>query len=72
MNNKKEEKKKIIAEGKVHYWSTMRSAEVWIGDRRDEGNVLHERLASKLYKYRGKNIKLIVEIVKENNAKNKD
>lgn len=56
---------KIIAEGKVNYWG-IGKPEVWIGNRRDDGFVLQEKLASKLYRYRGKNIKLIVETIEKN------
>lgn len=61
---KKIPKQKVIAEGKVSYKSTMRGSEAWIG-KKDDGFAVNGRLVSKLYKYRGKNIKLIVEIVKE-------
>lgn len=61
---KKIPKQKIIAEGKVHYQSTMKGSKAWIG-KKDDGFAVKGKLVSKLYRYRGKNIKLIVEIVKK-------
>ena len=60
--SKLKEKERVLAKGIVKYGGTLGHTRAWI-DRLDDGYIMEGRLASRLYKYRGKQvtIKVVIE-----------
>ena len=62
--SKLKEKERVLAKGIVKYGGTLGHTRAWI-DSLDDGYIMEGRLASRLYKYRGKQVTMKVVIENE-------